>query len=81
MDGGIEEKMLLEHLKDIVKRTSRRKLTGPVIPPSVSSVRLEQKSSRDAASNMKTDVEPSTMGKGTDWQINNVRKRVSYGAS
>jgi hypothetical protein len=78
MDGGTQEKLVLQSLKDVVKKTSRRKPPMGLEPRSGSLVRLEQKPLHDVANNSNSDNEPPKPDARNNWRTADVRKRYFY---
>jgi hypothetical protein len=75
MDGGTQEKLVLQSLKDVVKKTSRRKPPMGLEPRSGSLVRLEQKPLHDVTNNSNSDNEPPKPDERNNRRTADVRKR------
>jgi hypothetical protein len=72
MDGGDEEKELLERLKDTVKKSLRRKNSGPAFPLQKSLVRIESKGLDGIATGANVRFQPPQTEKSSDSRASTV---------
>jgi hypothetical protein len=72
MDGGDEEKELLERLKDTVKKSLRRKNSGPVFPLQKSLFRIESKGLDGIATGANVRFQPPQTEKSSDSRASTV---------